>query len=152
MSKLHKVTLHAARSKTFPEGSIRHGYEFIAPLTAEGKIDAEAWKAHRGECFARRFWGDDGDERGRHAGREREVATRCQPAEKGGRTGDVDADPEAPEHRDLRRPDDRRRVRLRFEEDVVPTEDGVRGDDGEERVDRRHEDGRELLVHGAGAA
>ena len=59
MSKLRKVTLHAARSKTFPEGSIRHGYEFVAPLTAEGKIDAEAWKAHRGECFARRFWGDD---------------------------------------------------------------------------------------------
>ena len=28
---LRKVTLHAARSKEFPQGSIRHGYDFIAP-------------------------------------------------------------------------------------------------------------------------
>ncbi len=53
---LRKVTLHAARSKTFPEGSIRHGYDFVAPLTEEGRINLELWKAHRGECFAHRFW------------------------------------------------------------------------------------------------
>ena len=53
---LRKVTLQAARSKAFPEGSIRHGYDFIAPLTRDGRIDLEAWKAHRGECFAHRFW------------------------------------------------------------------------------------------------
>ena len=53
---LRKVTLHAARSKEFPEGSIRHGYDFVAPLTEDGHIDLEAWKAHRGECFAHRFW------------------------------------------------------------------------------------------------
>ena len=53
---LRKVTLHAARSKEFPEGSIRHGYDFIAPLTEDGHIDLDAWKAHRGECFAHRFW------------------------------------------------------------------------------------------------
>ncbi len=59
MSKLHRVTLHAARSKAFPDGSIRHGYSFVAPLTEDGKIDADAWKAHRGECIVRRFWGDE---------------------------------------------------------------------------------------------
>jgi hypothetical protein len=53
---LRKVTLHAARSKEFPDGSIRHGYDFIAPLTEEGRIDLDAWKEHRGECFAHRFW------------------------------------------------------------------------------------------------
>src|SRR5271157_2892229 len=53
---LRKVTLHAARSKEFPEGSIRHGYDFIAPLNEHGRIDLDAWKAHRGECFAHRFW------------------------------------------------------------------------------------------------
>lgn len=63
-SALKKITLHAARSKAFPDGSIRHGYEFTAPLTAEGRIDLAGWKAHRGECFARRFWGDDPAERG----------------------------------------------------------------------------------------
>jgi hypothetical protein len=53
---LRKVTLHAARSKEFPDGSIRHGYDFVAPLTEEGRIDLDAWKEHRGECFAHRFW------------------------------------------------------------------------------------------------
>jgi len=61
---LKKVTLNAARSKQFPDGSIRHGYEFVAPLTASGHIDLEAWKAHRGECFAHRFWGDEPEQRG----------------------------------------------------------------------------------------
>jgi len=55
-AQLRKVTLHAARSKEFPDGSIRHGYDFVAPLTEDGHIDLEAWKAHRGECFAHRFW------------------------------------------------------------------------------------------------
>jgi len=64
MSKLRKITLHAARSKAFPEGSIRHGYSFVAPLTEEGKIDPELWRTHRGECFVRRFWGDEREQRG----------------------------------------------------------------------------------------
>jgi hypothetical protein len=61
---LRKVTLNAARSKEFPEGSIRHGYELLAPLTEEGRIDVEAWKARRGECFVHRFWGDEPPLRG----------------------------------------------------------------------------------------
>ena len=61
---LRKVTLNAARSKEFPEGSIRHGYDFVAPLTADGHIDLEAWKQHRGECFAHRFWGAEPAMRG----------------------------------------------------------------------------------------
>jgi len=64
MSKLHRVTLNAARSKAFPDGSIRHGYSFVAPLSENGKIDAETWKAHRGECIVRRFWGDEPEMRG----------------------------------------------------------------------------------------
>jgi len=56
---LRTITVNAARSKAFAAGSIRHGYIFVAPLTSEGRIDLEAWKAHRGECFAHRFWGDD---------------------------------------------------------------------------------------------
>src|ERR1700733_12301804 len=56
---LRKVTLNAARSKEFPDGSIRHGYDFVAPLTSDGHIDLEAWKQHRGECFAHRFWGNE---------------------------------------------------------------------------------------------
>jgi hypothetical protein len=61
---LRKVVLNAARSKEFPEGSIRHGYDFIAPLTGDGHIDLEAWREHRGECFAHRFWGGEPSMRG----------------------------------------------------------------------------------------
>jgi len=53
------VTLHAARSREFPAGSIRHGYDFVAPLTDEGRIDLDAWREHRGECFAHRFWANE---------------------------------------------------------------------------------------------
>ncbi|MGD0561960.1 MAG: hypothetical protein ABSA66_02630 [Roseiarcus sp.] len=63
-SALKKVTLQAARSKEFPEGSMRHGYEFLAPLTESGRIDVEAWKARRSECFVHRFWGDEPPQRG----------------------------------------------------------------------------------------
>ncbi len=38
---LRKITLNAARSKEFPDGSIRHGYDFVAPLTGDGHIDVE---------------------------------------------------------------------------------------------------------------
>ena len=62
---LRKVTLHAARSKEFPDGSIRHGYDFVAPLTEDGRIDLDAWKAHRGECFAHRFWAGEPTMQGR---------------------------------------------------------------------------------------
>jgi len=61
---LKRVTLHAARSRELPDGSIRRGYEFVAPLTPEGRIDLEGWKAHRGECFVRRFWDDEPAQRG----------------------------------------------------------------------------------------
>src|SRR5271167_382811 len=61
---LRKVILHAARSKEYPAGSIRRGYDFIAPLTPEGRIDLDGWKTHRGECFAHRFWDDEPAQRG----------------------------------------------------------------------------------------
>jgi hypothetical protein len=28
-------------------------------LTEDGHINREAWRSHRGECFAHRFWGDE---------------------------------------------------------------------------------------------
>lgn len=55
-----RIRMHLARSKEFPEGSPRHGYELIAPLDAEGHIDVDQWKAHRNQCKVRRW--DDGDE------------------------------------------------------------------------------------------
>lgn len=53
---LRQIRLELARTPDFPEGSPDHGYEFIAPLTADGHIDAKAWKDVKDRCEVTRFW------------------------------------------------------------------------------------------------
>src|SRR5215216_1619216 len=57
--ELKRIRLNLARSKEFPLGSARHGYEFVAPLDADGHIDPALWRAHRDHCGVRRFWGNE---------------------------------------------------------------------------------------------
>jgi hypothetical protein len=40
---LKRIRLELARSKEFPMGSARHGYEFVAPLDSKGHIDPQLW-------------------------------------------------------------------------------------------------------------
>ena len=61
---LKRIRLNLARSKEFPQGSTRHGYEFVAPLNASGHIDEALWKQHRDHCRVRRFWEGQDDEIG----------------------------------------------------------------------------------------
>ncbi len=61
---LKRVRLNLARTKEFPNGSPDHGYEFVAPLDADGHIDAALWKKHREQCRVRRFWAGEEDELG----------------------------------------------------------------------------------------
>ena len=56
---LKRIRLNLARSKEFPNGSEEHGYEFVAPLRADGHIDVDRWRSHRKHCGVRRFWGDE---------------------------------------------------------------------------------------------
>ena len=58
------VTLHLARSKQFPQGSSRYGYDITAPLDAEGHLDQDEWAAKRAFCRVRRFWADEGERQG----------------------------------------------------------------------------------------
>jgi hypothetical protein len=51
-----RIQLNLARSKEFPSGSTRHGYEFVAPLDGGGHIDPAQWHKHRENCRVRRFW------------------------------------------------------------------------------------------------
>jgi hypothetical protein len=53
---LKRIRLNLARSKEFPTGSARHGYEFVAPLDDTGHIDAALWRKYRDHCRVRRFW------------------------------------------------------------------------------------------------
>lgn len=82
---LHHITLHLARSKEFPEGSARHGYEITAPLDASGHLDASEWKGKRTQCRVRRFWSGEGDRYG--------LLTH-RPGGAGGATWTIDYDPE----------------------------------------------------------
>lgn len=59
-----RIRLNLARSKEFPEGSSRHGYEFVAPLDGKSHIDIGLWRAHRDNCRVRRFWEGEDDQIG----------------------------------------------------------------------------------------
>ena len=59
-----RILLHLARSKDFPSGSSRHGYELVAPLDHDGHIDVALWRAHRNQCQVRRFWGSEDEQFG----------------------------------------------------------------------------------------
>jgi hypothetical protein len=62
--QLKKITLHLARTKEFPDGSIRHGYDLIAPLDGNAHIDARSWQDRRNACVVHRFWGNEPRMRG----------------------------------------------------------------------------------------
>lgn len=53
---LRRIRLELARTKEHPDGSHAHGYEFVAPLTEEGRLDVEGWRANRQICTVHRFW------------------------------------------------------------------------------------------------
>lgn len=53
---LKTIRLELARTKENPDGRSDTGYEFTAPLTADGHLDAAAWKQHRAQCRVRRFF------------------------------------------------------------------------------------------------
>lgn len=56
---LKRIRLNLARSKEYPLGSEKNGYEFVAPLDASGHIDVELWRKHREHCGVRRREGQD---------------------------------------------------------------------------------------------
>ena len=62
--ELRKIRIEMARDPEFPEGSARHGYEFVAPLDRKRHIDAKAWMANRERCRVKRFWHNEPDEVG----------------------------------------------------------------------------------------
>jgi len=62
---LKHIRLQLARSKEFPSGSPRHGYDLVAPLDEKSHIDPELWREHKKECRVRRFWEGEEDAVGR---------------------------------------------------------------------------------------
>lgn len=61
---LKKIRLELARTKESPDGNPRHGYELVAPLDKDGRLDAKVWPEVKQLCSVRRFVPDDIDEHG----------------------------------------------------------------------------------------
>ncbi len=62
---LKRIRLELARDRDFPQGSRDRGYEFSAPLDADGHLDAAEWKKVRERCSVKRFWSGEPTEMGR---------------------------------------------------------------------------------------
>lgn len=52
---LKHIKLTLARSKDYPNGSNQIGYDLVAPLDSQGRIDLPSWKKHRTACSVRYF-------------------------------------------------------------------------------------------------
>lgn len=61
---LMRIRLELARTREFPEGNPAHGYEFVAPLDADGHLDRDGWAHERKTCIVRRFVPGEHDEAG----------------------------------------------------------------------------------------
>jgi hypothetical protein len=59
---LKRIRLNLARSKEFPSGSSRHGYDLLAPLDEFGRIDPQLWRRYQDHCRVRRFWQGEEDQ------------------------------------------------------------------------------------------
>ncbi|NQY14631.1 MAG: hypothetical protein HRT81_12315 [Henriciella sp.] len=55
---LKQIVLRLARNEDFPDGDDQQGYVLVAPLSADGMIDLEGWRAQRELCEVRRFHPD----------------------------------------------------------------------------------------------
>lgn len=55
---LQRITMRLARNEDYPDGDDNQGYVIVAPLTADGHLDLEAWRDHREHCTVIRFHPD----------------------------------------------------------------------------------------------
>ncbi len=64
---LSRVVMRLARNPNteFADGDDHRGYAFVAPLTEDGKLDAEAFKEQRSFCTVRRFAPDEDAQEGK---------------------------------------------------------------------------------------
>lgn len=64
LPSMRRVRLELARDQDHPEGSRTRGYDFIAPLDADGKIEEGDWRKSKDQCRVKRFWEGQPDEVG----------------------------------------------------------------------------------------
>lgn len=65
MPDFYHIRLEMAREPGHPAGASDEGYDIVAPLDADGRLDAVAWRVNPGRCYARRFSNGQTEARGR---------------------------------------------------------------------------------------
>ena len=60
-----RIRITVARSRAFPQGSNRHGYEIVLPLQPDGMLDQATLDRTPELCSVHRFWEGEGDALGR---------------------------------------------------------------------------------------
>ena len=60
-----RIRLEIGETDEFKTGSRMHGYDLVAPLDAQGRIDEAAWRADETRARVRRFWQGEDERTGR---------------------------------------------------------------------------------------
>lgn len=55
MADFYHIRLELARAPEAPVGDPGEGYDIVAPLDADGRLEAAAWRAEPERAYARRF-------------------------------------------------------------------------------------------------
>lgn len=55
MQGFHHIRLELAREPGHPQGDARDGWDIVAPLNLEGRLDLAACRAEPQRCYVRRF-------------------------------------------------------------------------------------------------
>lgn len=65
--EFRQIRLELAREPGHPEGSRATGYDLVAPLDGDSRLDPELWRKHKAECRVHRFREGEDDMVGRLA-------------------------------------------------------------------------------------
>lgn len=65
MAAMSHITLELAREPGHPHGDRGHGYHLYLPLTADGRVDGDAWHRFQHACRVRRFRPGEEEKHGR---------------------------------------------------------------------------------------
>ncbi|MBB3971379.1 hypothetical protein [Hansschlegelia beijingensis] len=55
---MKRVLLHLVHGGGQLHPSRRHGYDIVAPLDEDGRLNTDLWRSHWAYCRVIRFWGD----------------------------------------------------------------------------------------------
>jgi len=65
MSQFHHIRLELAREPGRPAGEPSEGYDIVAPLDGDGRLDGDALRGEPERCYVRRFSRDETLSKGR---------------------------------------------------------------------------------------